>query len=96
MTAPTLVVVILVDAAGKNGVCSNCNKPAEIDTAHSCGARVTGLAINAEYAPDPSFRLAARISDMRVAGLEFVGVGRVVTTDNGYRFELTRQPGDLH
>lgn len=96
MTAPTLPVVIVVDAAGKNGVCSNCKQPAEIDTTHRCGALVTGLAINAEFAPDPSFRLAARISDMAVAGLEFVGVGRVITTDHGYRFELTRRPGDLH
>lgn len=92
--AQTLAVVV-VDLQGRRGVCSNCNQPAEIDTAHSCGARVNRVAINVAYAIDPTLGQARAVSDMCPHGIEFVGVGRVVPTTNGYMFESTKSPGDL-
>jgi hypothetical protein len=90
---PTATVV--VDTAGNNGICSNCNRPATLDTAHSCGAKIGQVAINTEYAPDPRLSQTRRVVDLTPAGVEFVGVGRVVAGDSGWRFELTKSPGDL-
>lgn len=90
-----ITAVIVVDIAGNNGVCSNCNQPARIDDAHSCGARVTGVAINTVYAPDPRLSQTRRVVDLTPAGVEFLGVGRVVAGDSGWHFELTKSPGDL-
>lgn len=95
MATPPPVATVVVDIAGNYGICSNCNQPAVIATAHSCGARVTALAINAEYAPDPTLAMARRVSDMKPAGVEFVGVGRVIESGDGWRFERTKTPGDL-
>ncbi|HKX23674.1 MAG TPA: hypothetical protein VJM46_00405 [Candidatus Saccharimonadales bacterium] len=90
---PTAIIV--VDLNAQRGVCSNCNQPARVDNAHSCGAQVTGVAINTEYAVDPSLAQAIAVNDRLPAGMAFVGVGRVLRTDNGYRFERTKNPGDL-
>lgn len=95
MNAPRPTAIIVVDVAGRNGECSNCKQPAALDDAHACGARVTGVAINTEYAPDPTFAMAHRVSDVTPAGVEFVGVGRIVKAHDGWRFELTKAPGDL-
>jgi hypothetical protein len=89
------LAVVVVDLHGRNGVCSHCNQPAEIDTAHACGARVDRVAINTESAVDPTLGQAKGVSDRCPPGIEFVGVGRVVPTSAGYRFELTKSPGDL-
>jgi hypothetical protein len=90
-----LLAVVVVDLQGRHGVCSNCNRPAEIDTTHACGAKVDRVAINVEYAIDPTLGQTRAISDKCPSGVEFVGVGRVVSTSGGYRFELTKSPGDL-
>lgn len=92
--AQTLAVVV-VDLRGQRGICSHCNQSAEIDTAHACGAQVDRVAINTEYAIDPTLGQAKAVSDRCPRGIEFVGVGRVVPTSTGYTFELTKSPGDL-
>lgn len=93
MTHSTAIVV--VDLNGQNGTCSNCGTPAAIDTAHSCGARVVGVAIDLSYAMDPTLGQAKRISDLCPPGVEFVGVGRVVEAATGYCYEQSKRPGDL-
>jgi len=89
-------VIILVDANGRRGVCSNCNQPApEIVSPHSCGAEIDGVAINIEFVAEPSFRQGTNVNSGLPRGMAFVGAGRVLRIDNGYRFERTHNPGDL-
>jgi len=96
MSAKNPTATIVVDLNGGRGRCSHCNNPAIIQAGdHRCGARVTSVAINTEYAVDPTIAQAKRISDKCPGGVEFLGVGRIVASALNYHFELTKAPGDL-
>ena len=88
--------VIVVDLNAQNGVCSNCNQTALLVPAHICGAEIIGVAINVEYVAQPSFQQGITVNSKLPRGMAFVGAGRVVSTTDGYRFERTHNPGDMH
>lgn len=87
--------VIVVDLQAQNGLCSNCNQPAALVTSHICGAEIIGVAINIEYAIDPTFQQGVNVNSKLPRGMAFVGAGRVIAVEDGFRFERTKNPGDL-
>ncbi len=85
--------VLVVDLNARRGVCSNCNESAAMAFAHAaCGAEIVGVAINIEYAAMPSFEQGVAVNSKLPGGMPFLGAGRVLRTDNGYRFERTQRP----
>jgi hypothetical protein len=82
-----------VDLNARNGKCSNCNQPAAIGHSHAaCGADITGVAINTEYAMRPSFEQGVAVNAKLPSGIAFLGAGRVVPTTHGYTFERALRP----
>lgn len=92
--AEELTAVIVVDRLGRNGKCSNCNESIDIQTeTHDCGARVTGLAIEARR--NVTFTDATLVAAMR-SNVEFLGTGRIVKAPSGRLwFQRAKHPGDL-
>jgi len=95
MTVPAPTAVIVVDAVGHNGRCSHCNQKADIDTAHSCGAKVIGVAINAVLMQNPSLGRAQAIADLCPPGVPFIGTGDIVSVQYGFSFRPWRRVEDL-
>lgn len=92
--APTAVIV--VDFSGGNGKCSNCGEAAVIDTAHSCGARVIGVAFDALLHATPTYARAMAIADKCPPGVTMLGVGEIVSGPYGTGFQLVRPLRDLN
>lgn len=90
MTVPAPTAVIVVDFNGAHGRCSNCSMPASIDTAHSCGARVIGVAINGLLGA-VTIGHAKAVADICPPGVPMLGVGAVVNGPDGPRFLLTQK-----
>ena len=91
MTQTTAVLV--VNRSGHDGRCSNCNKPASLDTTtHDCGAVLDRVAIKtSEMTTRLDLKLApamARQHDKR-----FIGKGEIVQTTTGWTFRPALRRG---
>lgn len=91
------IAITLVDLMGGRARCSHCNQLSSITTLqHTCGVSVFGVAINAEYAADPTAREVRIVIARMWQGMVFAGVGRIVPADNsGWRFESVKSPTEL-
>ncbi len=95
MVAQRPAAVIVVDLGGRNGRCSNCNEKATLDVAHTCGARVTGVALNADLVTRPVRGRLLAINDMCPSGVSCIGTGRIVEGPYGPGFVLTARLTDM-